>query len=915
MSNLKINENLFLGKQELNRLVKFLDEDGFRRFFFEDTVSYGFTRNDFSGPFSNGRVELGTNALTIKVNETKIVNKDLNFLYQPDKDNILVPNDGNWYWVQVEFLLSNIEVGTVEIDSQGNLTGVGTEFTQILRGKPDHASVVKFVNSQFNILEYEVTDVINDTNAVLAGEFTNEANLQLIVVGTFDPIALDPSHKNAFQYDSLQMNLNAETVLNTAPGVQPGLTFNLARVSIQGSQVVIEDKRTEFWNTKGAALLSLNETTQNPLFGFEAVKFEHPSTTRIFNIVELGWGFRTTNWTVNSSLNTVTVSGGNGGKFKDSDGFSNGNFDGWRLYTKDGLFSIVKSSIKSGTQFNLELDTLDLNRFSDNAQELIIVPNSDFIEVKATPTPADNTDLPEKFFILPINRGRVRIELLAYHPVSTYNVQYRYKNHFSYSSWLLPLSDTVTGYLTEASFNSDGSLKAPGDRVYQTYTVIDSSVGFLILNQASDAYGNFVNFINLNDKGGVFEITNLEATVAPVASRRFDMTPGVTKQNIIISGSAPLTGDTRLNLDSTGAKNGTSFLVYLKTGIDNLVDTSNFKLEFYADNSTVIYSLTQDQVTKGEQYFRCVFDSNVWYIIHYDIDYGNKETSYQRATEIVNTTDNVEVESAKNVLVVSGYFSHVSVLNNAGIKIDAIRFRNRKFINDFHISASGTAVDLEFNSSNAPSNTADKTFYPIVFDAIDFYPVTSTLKIIMKSTMHFRLVDNQSLTNGAAGALGYRPVGTSKLLSDVTYLTDYVTKVDAYLNDLTRQSTIVAIQDDGSGTGKTITGSAIGGGFTCTQFIGSGTTPSDPFYRYYTLDALVSEWKLSVDVAEAGNIETGSVLANDDNKLGAFKYDIFNVGGFYQIRMICQSSYSSPDVTGEYGPFTLRLLWFKKKNF
>lgn len=892
MGSLKINENLFLGKQELNRIVDLLDSDGFRKFFFEDTVSFGLVRNDFSGVFTNGRVELGTNSLTIKVNETKIVNKDLNFLYQPDQDNISVPNDGNWYWVQVEYLLSNIEVGIVQIDSQGTLTGTGTKFLDILRGKPDHASVIKFVNSQFNILEYEITDVIDDNNATLAGEFTNEDNLQLVVVGTFDPIALSPADKGIFQYDSLQMNLNQETTANTAPNVQEGVTFNLARVMISNSQVIIQDKRTEFWNTTGAALLSLVERNQSPLFGIEAVKFDHPSTPRVYNFVEVSWGFRSLNWTVNTSLNTVTISGGNGGRFKDSNAFTTGDFDGWRLYTEDGLYSIISTSTKSGTQFNLELDTLDLNRFLNGSQQLIIVPSSDSIEIQATPNPADITDLPIKFFTYPINRGYVRLDLLVYQQVSSYIIQYRYKNSFSYSAWLLPQSDSSIGYLTETSFNDDGTLKPLIDRVSQTYLVTDTVTPFVNLNLAPNAYGNFVNSIDLNDLGGLFEITDLELLVVSAPSRKFDLTPRTTKQNIVISGSSPLSGDTRLNLVSSTAKNGTTFYVYVKTGLNNLVNTSSFKVAIYQDNTTLLYSFTQDQITKGRQFFKCVFDSGVWTIIQFDNDYGTKETNYQVGSESLNTTDNVEVVSAKKILVISGYTNNIVLNNNAGISLDGIRVRNQKFVNDLSITLIGTS-NLQLNSENTPPNAPPLIYYPFAFSPNEQYPVAPNLIIVTNNTMLLRL-------QGVA-AQGYRPTTTSNLMGDMTVLNAYRITLDNYLNNLIKGGTII-----GLGSSPTTAGSSIGD-FNCTAH------SSDSFFNYYTLDAPIANWNIFGGWQQAGYIEL-DISADNDNKLVCFRYDIFNVGGFYQIRTCVQGSTNSFD-TDEFADFALKLLFTQKKLF
>lgn len=619
----KLSENLFLGTAELTRIIQSLGDEGYKKLIANQTVNYGLVK-DNSNVFENGKVLQGTNPFTIKVNETKAIDKDLNFIYNPLTDNLTIPNDGFWYWVQVSFNLSNIEKGTYSIDSNGNLVGVGSELLTILRGKPDHASKIKFIGSTGNLMEYEVNTVIDDNNAVLSGSFTAESNLQLVVVGTFDPIALDSSDKNIFLYDSSTLTISRETTLNTPPNIiTPDVIFNLARVKVVSGQIVIQDKRTSYWMFKSEATNNLPVNLPiNPLFGVESVRFDHTSQTRTENLVAFAWSFRSSNFTINSSSNTVTLNGGIGGQFKDTTFFTNGDFDGWRIYTKDGKYSLITSSVKAGSQINLNLDTLKIDSFQNSSgaaisQELILCPNVDEIEIRFTPEPTDITTQPLKKFTLPINKGQVEERILCYDNLCTYIVEYRYRKGLYFTDWFLPKNTST--YYSEGNFDSNGVFDAGTipTSPEKTYTP-SNTVGFIELILASDSYTAVIGKLDLNNKTGVVIVDNLEAQVFPISNRRYDLTPGQRKQTVIITGSDVLTGDVRLNLETAGAKSGTSFLVELRGQIDTSV--TQYGVKFYQDNTTVLLTLNQNQITKGGQIYKCIYDSDLgsYSIIHID---------------------------------------------------------------------------------------------------------------------------------------------------------------------------------------------------------------------------------------------------------------------------------------------------------
>lgn len=612
MSKVKISEGIFLGKTELEKLVNSLDVDGFRKFAIQNTVKYGLINNSISSTFTNGRVSLGTNALTIKHNDLLALDKNGQFIVKTATDNISVPNDGNFYWVKAKYQTSSEEVGTFAIDTAGNLTGTSTKMLEF-RGQPNIPTRIRFTNSSLNTLEYDVLEVISDTSAILQGEFTSETNLKVSVVGTFTP-GLSPSsgNKDIFQYDSCLLSLVQETVLNTRPSFLQDEEFFLARVTIVSGQVVIQDKRTEIWKTRADYFTNNLSKVNNPLIGVEKIVYDHLFTPRDKNIMYLSWSFRTTNWTTDSSLNKITISAGQGGKYKSTSNFVTGDFDGWRVYTKDGSFARITSSIKSSTQINLTLDVLDPDKYVDSTQELTICPDVEEIEIIATPNPSDNNELPEIRETFFINKGYAKMHLIAYKdPTCLYNIKYRYKNNSEYSQPAQLPNDPI-GYFTEASFNTDGSLKPSLDQVLYPF-VGDPTVGYIQVTLSLLAYSKFKGKI---DSGDIFGVTVRQLdNNNPVINFQV----GEITQDQVVNGSITLTTNHYLNLKTISpAKNGNRFTVYFK-GLNAILNGNSINIvQDYVNSGNTGTSLLTlsdfdiQQAAQANLFITFEFDGTNW---------------------------------------------------------------------------------------------------------------------------------------------------------------------------------------------------------------------------------------------------------------------------------------------------------------
>lgn len=574
--NFKFAPNLFLEVIELNKFKQSLDEEGFRKNIIENTESFGLIQNTKSDPtFLNGKVSrdfdnnLGNK--TIKINPLFAIDMNGQFVYQEQKNLIPIPDNNLWYWIKQRHTYSNIELGTFSISTNGNLVGSPVaRLTEILRGQPNFPARVRFTNSQFNVLEYDVLEIIDDQNAILqhpalnqegVAAFVIEQDLKLEVIGTFTPgIAVPADDKRPFQYDSAVFQLIPETTNNTRPDFVEGLEFYLARVRVQGGDVIVQDKRISYWETKGSQRLVNIERRLNPLIGVESIKWDSILTPAYENIVELSWGMRSQNWTIDSSRNLLTLQGSaTGGKFKTIDDFTNGDFNGWRVYTDNGNYSKIISSVKQGSAINLTLDVLDVDNYSLNGgisflgtSWVLVVPDTEEVIIKCIPNREDQQEFMTRELTFPVNTLLAKIPLVVFlNPSCLYTIQYRYKSFKEYTDFRLIPSDTTSGYYTEVSYDNDGNFRQPNDRVKFPYTQSETD-GFIELNMSPVAYSRVVDFINKGDLIGVNTINSLGEAL-------YNIRVGTDKNYQHIVGQISIESDVRFNLITTNAVEGNEF--------------------------------------------------------------------------------------------------------------------------------------------------------------------------------------------------------------------------------------------------------------------------------------------------------------------------------------------------------------------
>ena len=261
---LNIYRDNFLEKEELDRLMSFIKDNPALFLFISSTQSFGIIQQGLSLTLDPAfKVEVGTNSNTFKiVTDSYALDSDGNLIYQRLFDNLPIPTvDDTWYWVKISHRYDNYEAGFVDIAADGTLSGVGTTFTDVLRGissgfpvklkfyiQEDDGSLTAAVNSGI----YEVVSVAGNGVAVISGNFTVESHLRYVVLGAFSiktSVGAITS-TGLYSYDSCNIEFVEEEVSDTPPigtGFVENMEFYIARVKSDGATVTVQDKREGYY--------------------------------------------------------------------------------------------------------------------------------------------------------------------------------------------------------------------------------------------------------------------------------------------------------------------------------------------------------------------------------------------------------------------------------------------------------------------------------------------------------------------------------------------------------------------------------------------------------------------------------------------------------------------------------------------
>jgi hypothetical protein len=661
MSKLKISENLFLEVAELNRLVKFLDDDGFKRHFLINTDSFGLVKQFNISDIGNVNIEdcfyvekSGTPFDEVTINKGIAVDLSANLIINNSTKNLKIPNDGLWYWIKIKHKFSNNEIGKLSIDNLGNVVGVNTEFTKIFRGQPNFPTKIKFLNSvNGNSDIYEVVKVIDDNNMILQGDFINENNLEFAVHGTFTPgFVVDNDKKLIYNYDNVEISLVGENLFNEQPNFIFNKEFYIARVKNNGVNLSLEDKRTNWWQTEAVNMLkNLDRNLENPLIGVENLKWDVKTSTRAKNWVELAFGFRFSSFTIDTSSKRISILIGQGGVYKDTSFFQNGDFTGWRLYSKNGKHQTIIDSIKTGTQIVVTLDVLDIDDYT-SGDLLFITPPFEEIEIRVRRdgaildvNDANQNSITNEAFPFPnieeihnfsINTPLARFQIPAPDGCYLFNLTYRYKIFNEYSDWQ-SFPDDYVGLYKELSFDDYGNLNPePIDRERLPYSGHPEN-GFIKVCEHIYSFNNFQEEIDTGDKFGVF--TRPFSAAEPL----INLVVGLDKKYQHFKGNEyTMENDIYINLSRNNVKGvqcreGNTFYIH----IEQFINQTSFKIRIVEDyvnpvSNNLIAELTENDLmyirnnfqdnSRNGLFITCTFNDLGHWICHFDTDVTPKGT-------------------------------------------------------------------------------------------------------------------------------------------------------------------------------------------------------------------------------------------------------------------------------------------------
>lgn len=269
MSQINVNRNTFLEKEEVMNMQSFLQNSLLGKILIAGSYTFGIVTNNpkkFDPDFVTNddfidnkvfEVEVGTQGGTIKILPGMAVNAlgqviNLTSIY----DNLTVPSDSVYYWLKVGYSTKNYENGLVSINQKGVVTGT-VDFSGKVRGQSGKTPVaIRFMKDDgsqpLNNGAYEIVNVIDNKNLVLTSEsdFVAESNLQVIILGTIPlgKVFTDKQLEGLYTYDYYTFSLVQEVTLEQPP-TKSSNEFYLARVRNNGGTVSVDNTvKSEFWS-------------------------------------------------------------------------------------------------------------------------------------------------------------------------------------------------------------------------------------------------------------------------------------------------------------------------------------------------------------------------------------------------------------------------------------------------------------------------------------------------------------------------------------------------------------------------------------------------------------------------------------------------------------------------------------------
>ena len=391
MSRLKFSSNLFLEVNELQRFNKFIEEDGWKRAMKAITKNFGIVENA-SNTYFKVTSKAGSNSVIV-INAGLAFDSNMDAIVMEEDLELSVANTGQNRWVILSRGVTNQEKGTVNINSDGSLSGIGTEFTKVLRGQPNFPVKVKLDSTQ-NTEEYEVVSVSSDTSALLSGSFVNENGIKYSVIGTFTP-GFQPTDENKmiYEYDSYSISVVDSVDRPTISSDE----FILAMISFNesGAMSVSDERINHMFNNPYVQSSAESDTATDPLVSLLStgilgdIRSVGSRGTEIELIMEHGYTITRYELQTTSTSNTFVILSGQC-NFLSTGNIPDSMFKGWLLVNRVNMKYAV---IDDNSNKSLFISNFDSSIIQENNNDFIVVPN--FLEIEYEVKVSGNIDRPD----------------------------------------------------------------------------------------------------------------------------------------------------------------------------------------------------------------------------------------------------------------------------------------------------------------------------------------------------------------------------------------------------------------------------------------------------------------------------------------------------------------------------------------
>ena len=414
MSRLKFSSNIFLEVNELQRFNKFMEEDGWKRAMKAITKNFGIVENA-SNTYFKITSKAGSNSVIV-INAGLAFDSNMDAIVMEEDLELSVANTGQNRWVILSRGVTNQEKGTVNVNSDGSLSGIGTEFTKVLRGQPNFPVKVKLDSTQ-NTEEYEVVSVSSDTSALLSGSFVNENGMKYSVIGTFTP-GFQPTDENKmiYEYDSYSISVVDSADRPTISSDE----FILAMISFNesGAMSVSDERINHMFNNPYVQSSAESDISTDPLVSLLStgivggVRSVGSVAAEIELIMEHGYTITRYELQTTSTSNTFVILNGQC-NFLSTGNIPDSMFKGWLLVNRGNMKYAV---IDDNSNKSLFISNFDSSIIQENNNNFIVVPN--FLEIEYEVKVSGNIDRPAIpfYFRSSIWNLYTRAKVYAYFP-------------------------------------------------------------------------------------------------------------------------------------------------------------------------------------------------------------------------------------------------------------------------------------------------------------------------------------------------------------------------------------------------------------------------------------------------------------------------------------------------------------------